>query len=120
MQNISQKNTVKRAKQKFMHRMGPNFFAMIRQKLVTNLDLFVLLLYLKQLYSLIKVCYFIFNLLPIKHAKKDDGEEDTQAEMFIETRQPRKGKTDEETEAAVVCFFFLLFLVYSFNYLQFF
>ncbi|RHN74115.1 putative transposase, Ptta/En/Spm, plant [Medicago truncatula] len=34
-------------------------------------------------------------------AKKDDGEEVTQAEMFIETRQPQKGKTDEETEAAV-------------------
>jgi hypothetical protein len=80
----------------------------------------VLLLYLKQQFFLINICYFNFYLLPEKRAKKDDGEEVTQAEMFIETRQPRKGKIDEETEAAVVCFFFLLFLIYSFKYLQFF
>lgn len=68
IQDISKKNAVNRAKQKYMHRMGPKFFAMIRQKL---------------------------------HAKKDDGEEVTQAEMFIETHQPQRGKIDEETDAAI-------------------
>ena len=92
-----------------MHRMGPKIFAMIRQKLVKYSYLFVSLLYIKQQIFLTNICYFIFNLLPIKRAKKDDGEEVTQAEMFIETRQPLKGKIDEETEAVIVCFFFLLF-----------
>lgn len=109
LQDISKKNVVNRAKQKYMHRMGPKFFAMIRQKLVKYSYLFVSLLYIKQQFFLTNICYFIFNLLPIKRAKKDDGEEVTQAEMFIETRQPLKGKIDEETEAVIVCFFFLLF-----------
>lgn len=33
---------------------------------------------------------------------KEDGKEVSQAEMFIETRQSRKGKLDEETQTAIV------------------
>ncbi|XP_058764319.1 uncharacterized protein LOC131637764 [Vicia villosa] len=65
IQKISKINAVNRAKQKYMHRMGPTNFARIRAKL---------------------------------RAKKEDGKEVSQAEMFIETRQSRKGKQpDEET-----------------------
>lgn len=53
-----------------MHRMGPKNFAMIRQKLVTNLDLFVLLLYLKQQFFLINIFYFIFLSLTNKARKE--------------------------------------------------
>lgn len=70
LQNISQKNIANKAKQKFMHRMGPKNFAMIRQKLVTNLDLFVLLLYLKQQFFLINIFYFIFLSLTNKARKE--------------------------------------------------
>ncbi|XP_058741008.1 uncharacterized protein LOC131613345 [Vicia villosa] len=70
IQKISKINAVNRAKQKYMHRMGPTNFARIRAKL---------------------------------RAKKEDGKEVSQAEMFIETRQSRKGKQlDEETSSVIV------------------
>ncbi|XP_058725525.1 uncharacterized protein LOC131596804 [Vicia villosa] len=63
---ISKINVVNRAKQKYMHRMGPTNFARIRAKL------------------------------------KEDGKEVSQAEMFIETRQSRKGKQPDEETSSVI------------------
>ncbi|KAJ1410150.1 putative transposase, Ptta/En/Spm, plant [Sesbania bispinosa] len=69
IQNISKKNAMNRAKQKYVHRTGPINFARIRAKL---------------------------------REKKNDGEEVTQAEMFIETHKSRKGKeVDEQTQFAI-------------------
>ncbi|KAJ1375838.1 putative transposase, Ptta/En/Spm, plant [Sesbania bispinosa] len=69
IQNISKKNAINRAKQKYVHRTGPINFARIRAKLLE---------------------------------KKNDGEEVTQAEMFIETHKSRKGKEmDEQTQFAI-------------------
>ncbi|KAJ1436023.1 putative transposase, Ptta/En/Spm, plant [Sesbania bispinosa] len=69
IQNISKKNAINRAKQKYVHRTGPINFPRIRAKL---------------------------------HEKKNDGEEVTQAEMFIETHKSRKGKeVDEQTQFAI-------------------
>ncbi|KAJ1419601.1 putative transposase, Ptta/En/Spm, plant [Sesbania bispinosa] len=70
IQNISKKNDINRAKQKYAHRTGPINFARIRAKLLE---------------------------------KKNDGEEVTQAEMFIETHKSRKGKeVDEQTQFAIL------------------
>ncbi|XP_058748797.1 uncharacterized protein LOC131621771 [Vicia villosa] len=69
IQKISKINAVNRAKQKYMHRMGPTNFARIRAKL---------------------------------RAKKEDGKEVSQAEMFIETRQSRKGKQPDEETSSVI------------------
>jgi hypothetical protein len=60
------------------------------------------LLYTKQQILIINICFFIFNISQIKREKKGNGEEVTQAEMFIETRQCRKGKKKEETETTIV------------------
>ncbi|KAJ1435169.1 putative transposase, Ptta/En/Spm, plant [Sesbania bispinosa] len=69
VQDVSKKNAVNRAKQKYIHRMGPTNFARIRAKL---------------------------------RAKKENGEDVSQAEMFVETRQSRKGKeVDQETQNAI-------------------
>ncbi|XP_020204525.2 uncharacterized protein LOC109789891 isoform X2 [Cajanus cajan] len=65
VQNISQKNAINRAKQKYIHRMGPTNFARIRAKL----------------------------------QEKKNGEDVSQAEMFIETRQSRKGKETKLQES---------------------
>jgi hypothetical protein len=63
----------------------------------------VSLLYTKQQILIINICFFIFNISQIKREKKGNGEEVTQAEMFIETRQCRKGKKkEEETETTIV------------------
>ncbi|KAJ1376824.1 putative transposase, Ptta/En/Spm, plant [Sesbania bispinosa] len=68
VQNISHKNAINRAKQKYIHCMGPTNFARIRAKL-----------------------------------KEKKNEEDvSQAEMFIETRQSRKGKeVDKDTQIVI-------------------
>jgi hypothetical protein len=83
--------------------MGPKNFATIRKKLV-NLFIFIYvsLLYTKQHIVIIYICFFIFNISQTKREKKGNGEEPNQAEMFIETRQCRKGKKNEETETAIV------------------
>ncbi|KAJ1405815.1 putative transposase, Ptta/En/Spm, plant, partial [Sesbania bispinosa] len=68
VQNISQKNAINRAKQKYIHCMGPTNFARIRAKL----------------------------------QEKKKGEDVSQAEMFIETRQSRKGKeVDKDTQIVI-------------------
>ncbi|XP_058751371.1 uncharacterized protein LOC131624454 [Vicia villosa] len=69
IQKISKINVVNRAKQKYMHRMGPINFARIRAKLC---------------------------------AKKENGKEVSQEEMFIETRQSRKGKQPDEETSSVI------------------
>ncbi|KAJ1390449.1 putative transposase, Ptta/En/Spm, plant [Sesbania bispinosa] len=68
VQNISQKNAINMAKQKYIHRMGPTNFARIRAKL----------------------------------QEKKNGDDVSQAEMFIETRQSRKGKeVDKDTQIVI-------------------
>ncbi|XP_058754415.1 uncharacterized protein LOC131627592 [Vicia villosa] len=69
IQKISKINVVDRAKQKYMHRIGPTNFPRIRAKL---------------------------------RAKKENGKEVSQAEMFIETRQIQKGKQPDEETSSVI------------------
>lgn len=69
VQDLSRKNAENRAKQKYIHRMGPTNFARIYAQL---------------------------------RAKKEDGSDVTQAEMFIETRTSRKGKeVDQDTQNVI-------------------
>jgi hypothetical protein len=65
------------------------------------------LLYTKQQILIINICFFIFNISQIKREKKGNGGEVTQAEMFIDTRQCRKGKKEKKKQRQ---------LLYDFSY----